>query len=163
VSGTYRNIGGAGSYWHTSLWKLLSPFPAEKSSVNDEPTDWVRLDVTEDGSIRSSLMRDERAISLRMSSFEFSNGSDRLHRHAFAASPTTRPVGLWILGERKQEIGLATETAGARLLLTDWHSGTLWLLIFPLFGAGGGPADHYFFDRVPSASTAQEPATKPAQ
>ena len=108
----------------------------------------MRIKAANTGELEAWLIRNQQVIAQRTSHFEFTSGSNRLRRHAFAAAPTTQPVGLFVVGERRQELGLASETNRQKMILTDWNSGTLWLVILPLGGAGGGPPDEYVFERV---------------
>lgn len=164
IGGVYRNDderpGG-------SLWQLLNPETTKRAAegaavVEDRPEDLVDVRVAADGRrVTARLLRNGNVVAKRASRFGYSSGNDRLVRTRTRLGGLPFPL-LWGIGHRWIALGRDAESP-QRLRVTHDDNGVFFVLIMPVFAAGGGVGDHVF-EPAPAASptTTRTNATAPS-
>jgi hypothetical protein len=166
ISGTYTNAPSWGWPPNVTLWHLLSPQGQDTISppIGDRADDQVRISASCDGKIRGELIRDGSTVEQRWLSFDAFDESSFLRRDSAGLIPLKDfAYVLWLFGQNRREIGLDNSNDGERRLrVSDWNNAVLCVVIWPIEGAGGGPADCWTFDAA-NASEAGSGNRAPAE
>jgi hypothetical protein len=161
VAGVYQNASDDAPPNGRTLWQMLHPQIARDAADGvareDRPDDRVEVLVSGDGrNLASRLLRGGEAIAERTGRCDYARGADRLRRSKSNLSGWGAFPLVWATGHERMELGKDAEFP-ERLHVAREHNGVVWILIMPVYGAGGGPGE-YVFSPATRPSSAADPS-----